>query len=659
MQHFKVNLPVFVGSVAVIALFVGIGVIAPKRAELIFSGMQTAILSGFGWLYLLSVAVFLFSMLFLAFSRYGELKLGPDDSEPEFRYLSWIAMLFAAGMGIGLMYFAVGEPMTHFASPPEAEPLTIAAQREAMSVTFFHWGGARLGDILGRRAVTRLFRLPLQSTPDRPIRPLPAPQGGHSRADRTCRGYIRDLRDHVRARNLARIRRPSDKLRTELSVGDPQSIYVQLLLVTVVTAIATISVVTGVEKGVRILSETNLFLAVLLMLFVLVVGPTGTLMRDFVQNIGLYLDSLVLRTFNIYAYEPRPWIDSWTLFYWAWWISWSPFVGMFIARISRGRTVREFVTAVLFVPAMFTFLWMTVFGNTAIYVDTTIANGELARDVKADLSVALFQFFEYLPWPAVTSTLAVLLVSIFFVTSSDSGSLVIDTIASGGETATPALQRIFWCSLSGIVAAVLLSTGGLTALQSATISTALPFSLVMLILVWSLFVGMRADLARTQSPGSLGPRAYPASGAPWQRRLAMTLSTPDRRAVEKFLQASVLPALEAVARELTRRSRPASVGRDAETGALTLTVPAEGHRDFVYGVQMSEHKLPAFTAYDATVADVRYEARTFFSDGSRGYDIMGMADNQIINDVLFQFERYTGFVRSPESSLLATSPEER
>nr|WP_192937747.1 BCCT family transporter [Sinorhizobium meliloti] len=659
VQRFKVNLPVFVGSVAVIALFVGIGVIAPKRAESIFSGMQTAILSGFGWLYLLSVAVFLFSMLFLAFSRYGELKLGPDDSEPEFRYLSWIAMLFAAGMGIGLMYFAVGEPMTHFASPPEAEPLTIAAQREAMSVTFFHWGvhAWAIYSVVGLSLAYFGYRYNLPLTVRSGLYPL-LKEGIHGPIGHvvdifaicgTMFGLATSLGFGVLQINSG----------LNYLLGIPQSIYVQLLLVTVVTAIATVSVVTGVEKGVRILSETNLFLAVLLMLFVLVVGPTGTLMRDFVQNIGLYLDSLVLRTFNIYAYEPRPWIDSWTLFYWAWWISWSPFVGMFIARISRGRTVREFVTAVLFVPAMFTFLWMTVFGNTAIYVDTTIANGELARDVKADLSVALFQFFEYLPWPAVTSTLAVLLVSIFFVTSSDSGSLVIDTIASGGETATPALQRIFWCSLSGIVAAVLLSTGGLTALQSATISTALPFSLVMLILVWSLFVGMRADLARTQSPGSLGPRAYPASGVPWQRRLAMTLSTPDRRAVEKFLQASVLPALEAVARELTRRSRPASVGRDAETGALTLTVPAEGHRDFVYGVQMSEHKLPAFTAYDATVADVRYEARTFFSDGSRGYDIMGMADNQIINDVLFQFERYTGFVRSPESSLLATSPEER
>lgn len=658
-QRFTVNFPVFAGSVTVIALFVAIGVVAPKRAESIFSGIQATILSGFGWLYLLAVAIFLFSMIFLAFSRYGELKLGPEDSEPEFRYLSWIAMLFAAGMGIGLMYFAVGEPMTHFASPPEAEPLTIAAQREAMSVTFFHWGvhAWAIYSVVGLSLAYFGYRYNLPLTVRSGLYPLlkeriHGPIGHIVDVFAIC-GTLFGLATSL-GFGVLQINSGLNYL-----LGVPQSIYVQLLLVTTVTAIATISVVTGVDKGVRILSEVNLFLAVMLMMFVLVVGPTATLMRDLVQNIGLYLDSLLLRTFNIYAYERRPWIDSWTLFYWAWWISWSPFVGMFIARISRGRTVREFVTAVLFVPAIFTFLWMTVFGNTAIYVDTTIANGELARAVKADLSIALFQFFEYLPLSAVTSTLAVLLVSIFFVTSCDSGALVIDTIAAGGETATPALQRVFWCALSGIVAAVLLSTGGLTALQSATISTALPFSLVMLVLVWSLFVGMRADLARTRSPGSVGPRAYPASGVTWQRRLAMTLSTPDRRAVESFMQASVLPALEAVARELTHRSRPASVARDAQTGTLTLTAPAESHRDFVYGVQMSEHKLPAFTALEATNADVRYEARTFFSDGSRGYDIMGMTDGQIINDVLFQFERYTGFVRSPEASLLAASPEQQ
>lgn len=657
MPRFTVNPPVFIGSVAIIALFVGVGVIVPKRAEAIFNAVQSAILSGFGWLYLLAVAIFLFSMILLAFGRYGDLKLGPDDSEPDFPYLSWMAMLFAAGMGIGLMYFAVGEPITHFASPPEAAPLTIAAQREAMSVTFFHWG-------IHAWAIYAVVGLSLAYFSHRYNLPLTVRSGLYPLLKDRIHGPIGHAVD------IFAICGTLFGLATSLGfgvlqinaglnflLGVPVSIYVQLLLVTVVTAIATVSVVTGVEKGVRILSELNLSFAILLMLFVLLAGPTALLMRDFVQNIGLYLDSLLLRTFNIYAYEPRPWIDRWTLFYWAWWISWSPFVGMFIARISRGRTVREFVVAVLFIPAGFTFFWMTVFGNTAMFLDTTIANGSLVKDVKADLSVALFQFFEYLPFSAVTSTLAVLLVSIFFVTSCDSGSLVIDTIASGGETQTPALQRVFWCVLGGVVAAVLLAAGGLPALQSATISTALPFSLVMLVLVWSLFKGMKADLAQSQARLTGVPQAHPASGLPWQRRLALMLSAPDKRDIERFLENSALPALNAVAKELARRSRAAVVDHSSETGVLRLTVPAEGVRDFVYGVQISEHKLPAFTAFDAARMGLRYEARTFFSDGSRGYDIMGMSENQIINDVLVQFERYLALVESLEAALLAVAPE--
>src|SRR5690606_11523482 len=219
------------------------------------------------------------------------------------------------------------------------------------------------------------------------------------------------------------------------------------------------------------------------------VGSTATVLGDFAQNLGMYLDSFLLLAFSVYAYEPRQWFQDWTLFYWAWWISWSPFVGMFIARISRGRTVREFLIGVLLVPSGFTFLWMTVFGNTAMIVDTTVAAGALTEAVASDLSVALFQFFQYLPFPAVTSTLAIILVAVFFVTSADSGSLVIDTIAAGGETETPALQRLFWCALQAVVATVLLLAGGLDALQAATIAIALPFVFVILALIVSLFRG--------------------------------------------------------------------------------------------------------------------------------------------------------------------------
>ncbi|MEP9396981.1 BCCT family transporter [Mesorhizobium sp. KR2-14] len=657
MPKFVINPPVFFGSVAIIALFVGIGTIVPGHAEVLFREMQTAILSSFGWLYLLAVGVFLFSMILLAFGRYGDLKLGPDDSEPDFPFLSWVAMLFAAGMGIGLMYFAVGEPMTHFAAPPEAVPLSIAAQRQAMSVTFFHWG-------IHAWAIYAVVGLSLAYFGHRYNLPLTIRSGLYPLLKNRINGPIGHAVD------IFAICGTLFGLATSLGfgvlqinaglnylLGVPVSIYVQLLLVVVVTAMATMSAVSGVERGVRILSEVNLALALLLMLFVLVVGPTRLLMRDFVQNIGLYLDTLLLRTFNIYAYEPRPWIDRWTLFYWAWWISWSPFVGMFIARISRGRTVREFVAAVLFIPAGFTFFWMTVFGNTAMYLDTTKANGALARAVEADLSVALFQFFQYLPFPVVTSTLTVALVAIFFVTSSDSGSLVIDTIAAGGETETNSLQRIFWCALGGAVAAVLLAAGGLSALQSATISTALPFSLVMLALVWSLFQGMNADIAQSRTLLSGVPQAHPASGLTWQRRLALVLSAPDRKDIDRFLEKAALPALIAVADELALRSRTAFVGRDDETGAISLTVPAEGFRDFVYGVQIREHKLPAFTAFEAVKMGLRYEARTFFSDGSRGYDIMGMSQEQIIDDVLAQFGRYLALVHSRETALLTAAPE--
>lgn len=657
MPKFVINPPVFFGSTAVIAIFVGVGTIVPGQAEVLFQEMQSAILSSFGWLYLLAVGVFLFSMVLLAFGRYGDLKLGPDDLEPDFPFLSWMAMLFAAGMGIGLMYFAVGEPMTHFASPPEAVPLSIAAQRQAMSLTFFHWG-------IHAWAIYAVVGLSLAYFGHRYNLPLTIRSGLYPLLKNGINGPIGHAVD------IFAICGTLFGLATSLGfgvlqinaglnflLGVPVSIYVQVLLVIVVTGIATISAVTGVEKGVRILSEINLSVAVLLMLFVLFVGPTRILMRDFVQNIGLYLDSLLLRTFNIYAYEPRPWIDRWTLFYWAWWISWSPFVGMFIARISRGRTVREFVAAVLFIPAGFTFFWMTVFGNTAMYVDTTKADGALSRAVEADLSVALFQFFQYLPLPALTSTLAVALVAIFFVTSSDLGSLVIDTIAAGGKTDTHPLQRVFWCVLGGAVAAVLLAAGGLSALQSATISTALPFSLVMLALVWSLFKGMNADIAQSQMLRSGVSQAHPASGLAWQKRLALVLSAPGKKDVDRFLEKSALPALNAVANELARRSRNAAVDRDGQTGAVLLTVPAEGVRDFIYGVQTSEHKLPAFTAFEAVKMGVRYEARTFFSDGSRGYDIMGMSEEQIINDVLAQFERYLALVQSTETALLTAAPE--
>lgn len=655
---FIINAPVFFGSIIVIGVFLAIGIVAPDQAASIFTQLQTVILANFGWFYLLSVGIFLVSVLLLCLGRYGRLKLGPDDSTPDFSFLSWIAMLFAAGMGIGLMYYAVGEPMTHFMAPPTAEPRSVAATREAMAVTFFHWG-------IHAWAIYAVVGLSLAYFGYRYNLPLTIRSGLYPLLKERINGPIGHAVD------IFAIVGTMFGIATSLGLGVsqinaglhyltglPVGLQVQLPLIIAITAMATISVVTGLDKGVRILSETNLLLAILLMLFVLIVGPTAELFRDFVQNIGLYLDTIVLRTFNIYAYEPTPWVDAWTLFYWAWWISWSPFVGMFIARISRGRTVREFVTAVLFIPAGFTFFWMTVFGNSAILIDTTVAGGKLGAEIAADVSVGLFYFFEYLPWTTLTSTLAVMLVAIFFVTSSDSGSLVIDSIAAGGETETTTGQRVFWCTLEGVVAASLLAAGGLGALQAVTIASALPFSIVMLALVWSLFKGMKADLAQQTAHAAipLAPSAQPASGLTWQRRLSLILHAPTRREVVTFIAGPAKDALNAVTTELNNRGRETVVVTE-ESGAIALRSTAEGTRDFIYGIMPVAQHIPAFSTLGVGKPNLRHEARTYFSSGGRGYDVMGFTKEQLIVDILVQFERYLALVHTPETQLVHSAPE--
>lgn len=655
---FIINPPVFFGSIIVIGLFLAIGIVVPDRAASIFAGIQNGILANFGWFYLLSVGIFLVSVLLLSLGRYGRLKLGPDDATPDFSFLSWIAMLFAAGMGIGLMYYAVGEPMTHFMAPPTAEPRSVEATREAMAVTFFHWG-------IHAWAIYAIVGLSLAYFGYRYNLPLTIRSGLYPLLKEKINGPIGHAVD------IFAIVGTMFGIATSLGLGVSQinaglhyltgipiGLEIQLPLILLITALATISVVTGLDKGVRILSETNLLIAVLLMLFVLIVGPTAQLFRDFVQNIGLYLDTLVLRTFNIYAYQPTPWIDAWTLFYWAWWISWSPFVGMFIARISRGRTVREFVTAVLFIPAGFTFFWMTVFGNSAIFIDTTIAGGKIGAEIAADVSVGLFYFFEYLPWTTLTSTLAVMLVSIFFITSSDSGSLVMDSIAAGGETETTTAQRVLWCALEGIVAASLLLAGGLGALQSVTIASALPFCIVILALVWSLFKGMKADLAQQAAHAAIptAPSTQPASGLTWQRRLHLILHAPTKREVTAFIEGTAKQALSAVTTELNNRGRETEVVTE-DNGAIALRSSAEGVRDFIYGIMPASHPIPSYSTLAVGKPALRHEARTYFSSGDRGYDVMGMTKEQLIADILVQFERYLALVHAPETQLVHRAPE--
>jgi choline/glycine/proline betaine transport protein len=627
----RMNPRVFWGASLIIGLLLAVAVVVPGQSDRLFQTAQAWVIDTFGWFYIASVAGFLGVVLFLALGPTGALKLGPDDSEPDFPYLSWLAMLFAAGMGIGLMYFAVAEPIQHYATPPEAQPGTFDAAREAMVITFTHWGVHAWG-------IYALVGLSLAYFAHRKGLPLTLRSGLSPLLGRRINGPIGDAVD------IFAICGTLFGIATSLGLGVsqinsgltyltglPNTATIQLGLIGLVMSAATVSVLTGLDKGVRRLSELNLVLAVLLMIFVLVAGPTGFLLKALVQNFGLYLDHFFVRTFNLYAYEPRGWMANWTLFYWAWWIAWSPFVGMFIARISRGRTVREFVIGVLLVPTCFTFLWMTVFGNAAISLDMGSAGGAISAAVKADLSTALFRFFAELPGTAVTSTIAVILVAVFFVTSADSGSLVIDTIASGGAEDTPRWQRVYWCSLEGLAAGVLLLTGGLGALQAATLVAALPFALIMILLSVGLIRQMTADVAG---------RLIETEGPPLAEQLKRILAPASRREIERQVERGGLPALQTVREGLVAEGLQAELTRDSD--GLSLTVAVTGGRAFHYRMTPVERPRPALTALEAPESrramEWRLSARS--DDVTRPRDVTGFTHDQLVADVLDHLKRW-------------------
>lgn len=627
----KMNPRVFWGASLIIGLLLVVAIAAPGQSDRVFQTVQAWVIDTFGWFYVAAVAGFLGLALVLAVGPTGALKLGPDDAEPDFPYLSWLAMLFAAGMGIGLMYFGVAEPIQHFVSPPEGEPRTFAAAREAMGITFFHYG-------VHAWAIYALVGLSLAFFAYRKGLPLTLRSGLSPLLGRRINGPIGDAVDIFAIWGTAFGIATSlgfgvSQMNSGLTylLGVPNNAWVQIGLIAAVMAAATASVMTGVGKGVRRLSELNLTLAVLLMLFVLVVGPTGFLFKALVQNFGFYLSHLVERTFTLYAYEPRAWMADWTLFYWAWWIAWSPFVGMFIARISRGRTVREFILNVLLVPAGFTFLWMTVFGNTAISLDMGQAQGAISAAVSADLSTALFHFLEQLPGAAITSTLAILLVAVFFITSADSGALVIDTIASGGADDTPRWQRVYWCLLLGLIAALLLLAGGLGALQAATLGAALPFVVIMVLLCVGLVRQMNADVAG---------RVIETEGPPLAEQLKRILAPASRRDIDRQIERNGLPALETVREGLAAEGLGAEVERDAD--GVSLTAPVVGGRDFHYRLTARERPRPALTALDAPerkrAMEWRLSARS--DDGPRPRDVTGFTREQIVADVLEHLHRW-------------------
>jgi choline/glycine/proline betaine transport protein len=491
-RFFDIHPPVFWPTVILLVVFISITLGVGKPMERIFSAIQTGVSDYFGWFLILSVNCYLLIMLYIALGKYGSIRLGGKTAVPEFSRTAWFAMLFSAGMGIGILFWSVAEPIYHFTNPDFGGADTMEAAGNAMQVTFLHWGlhpwgiYALVGMSLAFFSFNRNKPLAIRSV----FYPLLGERVYGPMGDAidvlavlsTMFGLATSLGFGVQQINAG----------LNHLFGLPDTIYIQMVLVAVITSAAAMSVASGLDQGVKRLSELNMNLGAVLLVFVLIAGPTLFILDTYVENIGVYLNDFFKISFWAEGYRQSDWQNSWTIFYWSWWISWSPFVGMFIARISRGRTLREFVLSVLIVPSLLTFLWLTTFGGSALFLELGEA-GRMAAAVKENIAISIYELLGNFPFAVVANFAAILLVVSFFVTSSDSGSLVVDTFTSGGKLSSPVTQRIFWAFLQGAVAAVLLFGGGLDALQTASITTGLPFAVVLLLMGWSLTKGLEKE----------------------------------------------------------------------------------------------------------------------------------------------------------------------
>jgi len=638
----QLNIKVFGSASAIIIALLLYTAALPKEAQNLFTLIQASIIENGSWFYVLTVAFIFFFVIFLAVSRYGDIRLGPDHSTPDYSLVSWLSMLFAAGMGIGLMFFGVAEPLMHYLSPPTAETGTVAAVQEAMKMTFFHWG-------LHAWAIYAIVALVLAYFSYRHHLPLTLRSALYPLiGDRIYQwpGHLVDVFAVVST---------VFGVATSLGLGASQvnagfnylfdidvSTTNQIIIMCVITGFAVISVATGLDKGIKILSETNMILAIILLLLIFILGPTVFLLQAYLQNIGDYLADIVRNTFNLFAYKKTDWIGGWTIFYWGWWLAWAPFVGLFIARISRGRTIREFIIGVMFIPTVFTLFWMTIFGNSAIdlvYNQGIVGLGEM---VSKDSSVALFVFLENFPLASVLSFFSVLMIVIFFVTSCDSGAMVVDMLCSHGKNNTPLWQRIYWAVGIGIVAAILLLAGGLNALQTMTIASALPFTLVLLLAIAGLIKSLRVEAFKQDSQliASI-PHSSSENNESWQMRLQNVVDFPNKNNVSKFINQTVAPAFNLVAKEL--EGKQINVDISSENG-LSLIVDHGEAQEFVYRVLAQKYSQPDFFNEDSEDDENYYRAEVHLVEGGQDYDIMGWSKAAVINNIIDQYHKHLHFL---------------
>lgn len=628
---------IFIFSVTLISSFF------PVQTASLLETVKQWIFVDLNWVYVWSVTIFVIFLLVLAFSKYGSIRLGDDDEEPEHSFFSWISMLFAAGMGIGLMYFGVAEPMSHYTEKIFSGMDQVQRSRNAQLYTFFHWGihAWAIYGIVGLSLAYFTFRYKLPLSLRSCIYPIlknkiNGPAGDAIDTFALCStffGITTTLGFGVVQLNAGLVK---------VGILNDTGFWYQAGIIFIIMLISVLSAISGVNKGVKYLSQLNIIAAVTLMIFILVLGPTVFLLGSFSEGIGSYISQFFTLTFNTHAYDAasQPWFFNWTILYWAWWISWSPYVGLFIARISRGRTIREFIGTVLIIPTFFNLLWMTVFGNSATWIDW--ARGGVLSGIAGDTDKLLFAFLDQFPFSTVTSFLAIFIIFIFFITSADSGIFVMDNIASNNSKNSPKWQLIFWGVLLGLLSLVLLNAGGLQALQTMTLITALPFSLIICLFCYSLVVGLRIDYNYYRKGYS--PAASNWSGEFWKERLNHILSYKNKDAVNSFITQTVQPALDDLAKEFKAKQIVAMVNVLDRPFAIELTIRHKVIEDFKYGVKTHSKAISEFLVDEINVPGIKknttFIPMTYFGDNRPGYNIEYFSQREIIADVLKQYERF-------------------
>ncbi|MEQ9843977.1 choline transporter [Pectobacterium brasiliense] len=653
-QQDRLNPVVFYTSAGLILTFSLMTMLFNQEANAWITHALNWVSATFGWYYLLAATLYIVFVIFIASSRFGSIKLGPEQSKPEFSLMSWAAMLFAAGIGIDLMFFSVAEPITQYMMPPEGQGQTIEAARQAMVWTLFHYGltGWSMYALMGIALGYFSYRYNLPLT----IRSALYPIFG-----KRINGPIGHSVD------IAAVLGTIFGIATTLGIGVvqlnyglkvlfqiPENLTVQASLILLSVVMATVSVTSGVNRGIRFLSELNVLLALGLILFLLFWGDTEFLLNALVLNVGDYINRFTGMTLNSFAFDrPTEWMNSWTLFFWAWWVAWAPFVGLFLARISRGRTIRQFVVGTLIIPFVFTLLWLSIFGNSALY-QVLHGNLDFANEVMQHPERGFYSLLAQYPGFSLSASVATITGLLFYVTSADSGSLVLGNFTSRlGDinNDAPNWLRIFWSVAIGLLTLGMLMTNGVSALQNTTVIMGLPFSFVMFFIMAGLYKSLRVeDYRKASSLQTSAP--MPISGDDrlnWKQRISRVMNFPGTTHTQKMLDNVCKAAMGDVARELRLRGASVEVNElppveDERLNHLELLVDLGDEQNFLYQIWPQRYSVPAFTYRARSGKSDYYRLETFLLEGSQGNDLMDYSKEQVINDILDQYERHLNFL---------------